>query len=138
MNKNLICTVIGTAGAYLAGLFGGMDGSIITLFIFMGIDYASGLICAVVFHRSSKSESGCAESKASFKGLIRKGMVLLLVVVGVRLDMIIGASYIRDGICIAFIVNEIISITENAALMGIPMPEILLNAIDIVKDKSKK
>ena len=137
VNKNLIRTVIGTAGAFLAGLFGGMDGSIITLLIFMGINYASGLICAVVFHRSSKSKSGRAESKASFKGLIRKGMVLLLVMIGARLDLIIGASYIRDGICIAFIVNEMISITENAALMGVPMPDILLNAIETVKDKNK-
>ena len=53
------------------------------------------------------------------------------------MDLIIGASYIRDGICIAFIVNEMISITENAALMGVPMPDILLNAIETVKDKNK-
>ena len=134
--KNVICTSIGIAGSFIASLFGGWTASLTTLLIFMLIDYVSGLIVAGVFHNSPKTETGTLESRAGFKGLIRKGMILLLVLVGHRLDLAIGASYIRDAVCIAFMVNELISIVENAGLMGLPVPAIITNAIDILKKKS--
>lgn len=49
--------------------------------------------------------------------------------------MLIGTSYLRDGVCIAFIVNEVISITENAGLMGVPIPAVITNAIAVLKKK---
>lgn len=134
--KNSICTVTGVIGSLIAGWFGGFDVGLQTLLIFMAIDFVSGLIVATVFHTSNKTETGRAESKVSFKGLCRKCMILFFVLIGHRLDLMIGATYIRDGICIAFIINECISITENAALMGIPMPAVLTNAIDLLKKKS--
>lgn len=134
--KNSICATIGVVGAYIATFFGGWDYAFSTLFIFMIIDYITGLICAGIFHKSPKSKNGALESKAGFKGLCRKGMILILVAVGYRLDLIIGTSYIRDAVCIGFIVNELISITENAGLMGIPIPQVILNAIEILKNKN--
>ena len=131
--KIKLCTILGTIGACIASLFGGWDAAIVTLLIFMAVDYVSGLIVAGVFHQSKKTATGALESRVGFKGLCRKGMILLLVLVATRLDISIGTSYIRDGVCIAFIVNELISIIENAGLMGIQIPKALQNAIDILK-----
>lgn len=109
-----------------------------TLLIFMAIDYISGLIVAGVFHNSNKTESGALESKAGWKGLCRKCMTFLFVIVACRLDIALGSSYIKDAVCIAFIANETISIVENAGLMGIPIPQIITNAIDLLKNKESE
>ena len=135
--KTEIMVGIGTVGSLLASFFGGWTASQSTLLIFMLIDYVTGLVVAGVFHNSKKTDSGALESRAGFKGLFRKGMILLLVLVGYRLDIAIGTSYIRDAICIAFIANETISIIENAGLMGIKIPTVLENAIDILKKKAE-
>lgn len=136
--KNGIMIGIGMMGSLVASFFGGWTASLSTLLIFMMIDYVTGLIVAGVFHNSKKTDSGALESRAGFKGLVRKGMILLLVLVGYRLDLAIGTSYIRDAICIAFIANETISIIENAGLMGIKIPAVLENAIDILKKKGEE
>lgn len=133
--KNTICTIIGIIGSCIASLFGGWTASLTTLLIFMGIDYLTGLIVAGVFHNSPKTETGALESRAGFKGLIRKFMILLFVLIGYRLDLAVGTTYIRDAVCIAFIANELLSIVENAGLMGIPIPAVITNAIDILKKK---
>ena len=136
--KEGICTGIGVVGAFIASLFGGWDTGLVTLVIFMCIDYISGLIVAGVFHQSKKTQSGTLESRAGWKGLCRKGMTLLVVLIAYRLDLVIGSSYIRDAVIIGFIANESISIVENAGLMGIPLPEVITKAIDVLTSKSKK
>lgn len=135
--KTEIMIGIGTVGSLVASFFGGWTTSLSTLLIFMAIDYITGLVVAGVFHNSKKTDSGALESRAGFKGLVRKGMILLLVLVGYRLDLATGTSYIRDGVCIAFIANETISIFENAGLMGIKIPAVLTNAIDVLKKKGE-
>lgn len=135
--KSGICTATGVIGGFVASLFGGWSAALTTLVIFMGIDYFSGLLVAGVFHNSKKTESGALESKAGWKGLCRKGMTLLIVLIGYRLDLAIGVNYIKDAVTIAFIANETISIVENTGLMGVPMPEILTKAIDVLNSKSK-
>lgn len=136
--KNAICTAIGLVGSFVASLFGGWTASLTTLLIFMGIDYLSGLVVAGVFHNSPKTETGALESRAGFKGLIRKLMILLFVLIGYRLDVAVGTAYIKDAICIAFMANELISIVENAGLMGLPVPSVISNAIDILKKKTEE
>ena len=136
--KNIICGIIGIIGGFIANAFGGWSAALTTLLIFMGVDYLSGLILAGVFHASPKSEDGTLESYAGWKGLVRKGMTLLIVLIGARMDMLLGVSYIRDAMVIAFCVNELLSIIENMGLMGVPMPEILTNAIEMLKSKSEK
>ena len=128
-----IITGVGIVGSLITSLFGGWSEAMTTLLIFMMLDYATGLVVAGVFHKSPKSENGALESKAGWKGLCRKGMILLFVLVGHRLDLVIGASYIKDAVCIAFIVNELISLIENAALMGVPIPQIITKAIDLLQ-----
>ena len=136
--KNAICTAVGITGSVVASFFGGWTASLTTLLIFMAIDYASGLIVAGVFHASPKSATGALESRAGLKGLIRKFYMLLFVLIGHRLDVAVGTTYIRDAVCIAFMANELLSIVENAGLMGLPIPDVITNSIDILKQKHDK
>lgn len=136
--KHGICAALGMLGSIIAGAFGGWDGAFITLLIFMAVDYISGLAVALVFRRSPKTKSGGGSSRVGWKGLCRKGMTLLIVLVAYRLDLILGVNYIRDTVMIGFIANETISITENAGLMGVPLPKVIQRAIDVLNDKTEK
>lgn len=131
--KETICTAFGLVGSFLAALFGGWDSALATLLIFMGVDYATGIIVAA----TGKSPKGKLSSKIGLKGLAKKCVILLLVLVAARLDLTIGTSYIRDGVCIAFLCNELISILENAGLMGVPLPAALKNAVELLQKKEK-
>ena len=122
-------------GAVAVKLFGGWNAGLMTLAVFMAADYISGIILAGVFKKSPKSASGALESRAGFKGIVRKAEMLLIVMVATRLDMITGQNFIAGGVIIAFIANEAISITENAALAGVPLPGVLTRAIDVIKSK---
>ena len=135
--KTGILTSIGVAGGAVAALFGGWDTAIFTLLIFMGIDYVTGLMVAGIFHRSSKSETGALESRAGWKGLCRKGMTLLIVIIAHRLGLMLGTTVIRDAVVIAFVANETISIIENAGLMGVPIPSVIVKAIEVLKKKAE-
>ena len=133
--KSFLCTACGAAGTFIAAALGGWDSAIIALLVFMGIDYVTGLAVAGIFHKSKKSESGGLESRAGFKGLVRKSTVLLLVVIANLLDQQIGGQYIRNAVCIGFMANELLSIVENASLMGLPIPAAITKALDILADK---
>ena len=135
MTKEYICTLIGAIGSAIASAFGGWDASFSTLLIFMAIDYMTGLLVAGVFHASPKSENGALESKAGFKGLVRKGLILVIILAACRLDLLLGVNYIRDAACIAFIINELISMIENFGLMGVPFPETVKNAVELLQKK---
>ncbi len=135
--KEGIFTGIGVVGGFIASLFGGWDAALVTLIIFMGVDYLTGLIVAGVFHNSEKTETGTLESRAGWKGLCRKGVSLLVVLVACRLDLVIGSNFIRNSVVIAFIANETLSIVENAGLMGIPIPAVIARAIDVLKKKAE-
>lgn len=134
--RELLCTTAGIAGSFLAGIFGGWDASLITLLIFMGIDYLLGVIVAAC-GKSPKSETGKLSSNIGWRGLAKKCVSLLLVLVAVRLDVLLDVSYIRDAVCIAFCCNELISIIENAGLMGVPLPAVLKNAVELLQKKEK-
>ena len=110
----------------------------ITLVSMMVIDYLTGVLVAGVFHNSPKTENGALESKAGWKGLCRKGMTLLIVLVAARLDIILGTGFIRDAVIIGYIANETISIIENAGLMGVPIPEAIKKAIEVLQQKGSE
>lgn len=135
--KKTICTILGVIGSAIASAFGGWDAGLATLMIFMALDYVSGLAVAGVFHKSNKTDTGSLESGAGWKGLCRKCMTLLFVLVAYRIDLIIGVDYIRDAVIIAFIANELISLVENAGLMGVPLPDVITRAIDILQKKAE-
>ena len=135
--KKAVLTGIGVVGSRIAAIFGGWDAALVTLMIFMGIDYVTGLIVAGVFHSSEKTDNGALESRAGWKGLCRKGVTLLIVLVACRLDLVMGSTFIRDAVVIAFVANETISIIENAGLMGIPIPLVIVKAIEVLKKKAE-
>ena len=136
--KTMICTGIGVVGSTVAAAFGGWDAAMITLISMMVIDYLTGVLVAGVFHNSPKTENGTLESKAGWKGLCRKGMTLLIVLVAARLDIILGTGFIRDAVIIGYIANETISIIENAGLMGVPIPAAIEKAIEVLQSKGEE
>lgn len=135
--KIAILTGLGAVGAFLSSLFGGWDSALTTLVIFMAIDYVTGLLVAGVFKKSSKTESGTLESRAGWKGLCRKGMTLLIVLIAARLDLAMGSNFIKDAVVIGYIANETLSIVENAGLMGLPIPTVISKAIDALQNDSE-
>lgn len=130
-------TILGVIGSGFASMLGGWNTALQTLLIFMAIDYATGLIVAGVFQKSSKSENGALESKAGWKGLWRKGMTLLIVLIAHKLDVTIGSDFIRTAVIITYITNESLSIIENAGLMGLPIPEAIKKGIEALQQKSE-
>ena len=135
--KISLMTAIGLAGSFIATLFGGWDTELRTLILFMAVDYITGLMVAGVFKNSTKTKTGALQSKAGWKGLCKKGMTLFIVLVAYRLELMVGSEFIRNAVIIAYIVNETISIIENAGLMGIKIPQALQKGIDILVQKTE-
>jgi toxin secretion/phage lysis holin len=133
--KETICTVIGIVGGFITAIIGGWDSALITLVIFMAVDFVTGFVSAAM-GKSKHSETGKLSSRAGWVGLAKKFCIVLMVVVAVRIDILIGTTYIRDAACIGFCVNELLSIVENTSLMGIPYPPVLKNAIDVLQKKA--
>lgn len=131
-------TAVGLTGSALSYLFGGWTAAMTTLCIFMVLDFVTGIIVAAVFKASPKSKGGALTSHAAFRGLVKKCMILAFVLIGARLDTVLGMSIIRDGVCTAFIFSELISITENAGLMGLPVPGVITRALEILGDGKEK
>lgn len=134
--KDTVLVVLATIGSVLANLFGGWDVTLQVLIYCMFVDLITGWVVAAVFKKSPKSDGGKLESQASFKGLVRKGGILALVLVAVWLDKLTGANYIRAAVCLFFIANEGLSIVENLGLMGVPMPPFLKNMLEALRDKN--
>lgn len=135
--KEAICVAVGLVGSFISKALGGWDAALTTLIIFMVVDYLTGLVVAGVFHKSKKTENGALESNVGWKGLCKKGVTLLFVLIAYRLDLALGLDFIRATVIIGFMVNELISIVENAGLMGIPIPGVLGKAIDILTQKAE-
>jgi toxin secretion/phage lysis holin len=133
--KEGFLTAIGTVGGMIASALGGWDTGIQILIIFMALDYLSGLVVAGVFKQSKKSASGALQSDAGLRGLLKKGMQLIIVLIGYQLDVIIGSEFVRNAVIIAFSTNEVISIIENAGLMGVPVPAVISKAIDVLNKR---
>lgn len=126
-------------GSAVAELFGGWDLALQTLMLFMAVDWVTGgILLPGVFRKSLKSPNGAMESHAGWKGLCRKSMTLLYVLIAAQLDALIHTDYLRDAVCIGFIANEALSIAENAGLMGLPMPDAIRKSLDLLKTESKK
>lgn len=135
--KNVVCTIIGVVGGFVTTLLGGWDLGLQTLVIFMVIDYISGLVIAGIFKKSDKTKSGGLDSNIGWKGLAKKCMTLLFILIAYRLDLMAGTNYIRTSVIIAFSANELISITENAGIMGLPVPKVIIDAIEVLKNKGE-
>lgn len=137
--KYKIFTALALAGSALAELFGSWDMALETLLLLMAADWITGgILLPAVFGKSPKSPNGALESRAGWKGLCRKGMTLFYILIAARLDRLLGMDYIRNAVCIGFIANELLSIVENAGLMGVPLPTMIRKVIDILKENAEK
>lgn len=130
--------VIGAIGGAWLTVFGDWTMAMTILCVCMAIDYISGLVVAGVFHTSRKSAGGGLDSNVGWKGLARKVATLVIILIAHFVDLLIGTEYIRDAVVVAFTVNEILSILENCALMGVPIPNVLLRGIDVLKQQAGK
>ena len=134
--KAVFCILAGAIGGIFTQIFGGWSIALTLLVICMAIDYCSGLVVAGVFHASPKSAGGGLDSNVGWKGLVRKVATLVIILIAHFVDMLLGTEYIRDAVVIAFTINEIVSILENCALMGVPIPKVLLKGIDILRQQA--
>lgn len=137
MKANTIYAFLGAVGSCIAGALGGWSSALATLLIFIIIDYVTGILVATIFTNSPKTENGGVSSKVGFAGIAKKIMIFLIVWVGYRLDLALGVDYIKNAVVIAYIVNELISITENAGLMGVPLPSVITKALELLKEKER-
>ena len=128
--KQFFCAALGSIGSALCWAFGGWDAGLAALLVCMGVDYISGSIVALVFHNSRKSKTGAYNSAYGLKGLCKKGLMLLFVLAAVQMDRVMGVDYVRDAVCIGFCTNEVLSITENLGLAGVPMPQAVVKALE--------
>ena len=127
----------GVAAGIISALIGGWDLALETLAIIMLLDYLTGLIVAGVFHKSPKSEGGALDSKAAFKGLVKKALIIIIVVAFHQADKLTGKSFFRDGACWAFFIAELMSVVENVGLVY-PLPTFIMKALDWFRDKGEQ
>ena len=128
-----LATVGGVASQYL----GGWDQLTQLLAWAMAIDYLTGALCAAVWHKSPKTATGGYESRAGFKGLIRKGVIILIVMIAAELDKLAGTTAMRTATILFFAANDGMSILENLGIMGVPYPPALKNAFEVLRRKSE-
>lgn len=124
-------------GGIVADAMGGWDASVKTLIIVMAVDFITAWMLAGIW-KSLETETGTLSSAVCFKGLCKKMVVIFFVMIAARLDQLMGTDYIRDACTIGFIANDLVSIIENAGGMGVPIPSVIVNMIDVLKAKEDK
>ena len=135
-----ILELLAAAGGAVASFFINMPPLVWILIAVMTIDYITGLICAAM-GKSSKTENGYIASHAAFMGLLKKSLILLVVLLAALLDAAVskGAGIqfeaVMGATCLWFVASEGLSILENVASMGIPVPKILLKLLEVMRAK---
>lgn len=129
---NLIQMVFTAIGGYIGYYVGGCDGLLLALILFVIADYLSGLMCAVYDKRLS--------SEIGFKGICKKVLIFILVGIAHVLDtqVIQTGSMLRSAIIFFYLSNEGVSLLENAAHLGLPIPEKLKNVLVQLHDREGK
>ena len=113
---------IAAVGGAIAGAMGGWDATLKVLLAMMMVDYLSGIMVAVM-GRSQKTDYGGLSSKVGFIGLMKKGLMIMVVLIATMLDEAMGMAIFRDAACWFYIANEGLSLLENLSLVGVPFPE---------------
>ena len=129
----------GAAAGFVSYFLGGWDGWLAALCTFMGLDFISGIIAALL-NKSKKTAGGGLESRQMFHGGLRKILILVIVAVAVVLDntLLPGQSAIRDVVCGYYIAEEALSIMENAGACGVKLPTILVKTLEQLKSKNEE
>lgn len=135
-----VAEILAAIGGAIVSFFTTMPPLVWILIAVMSIDYVTGLICGAM-GKSTKTETGYLASHAAFRGLLKKAMILLVVLLASLLDMAVskGAGIqfeaVMGATCLWFIASEGFSILENVASMGVPVPKILLKVLEIMREK---
>lgn len=133
--KNVMLAAVGALGSILAACVGGWSEGVKTFFIFMALDWMTGNMVPVIFKTSRKTDDGRYSSAVGLKGIAKKCVMIIFVGAAYRVDLLLNTGEMfRDGVMTAFIVNELMSIIENARDMGVPIPDIILNMVSAIKD----
>ncbi len=136
MTKTTVLTATAFIGGYFTLFFGTWSEYMTALVVFMICDFIIGLSCAF-FNKSHKTKNGGINSNTCFKGLLKKFIMLIVVALSYHIDVILQTDYIQQVVVVGFICNELLSITENCGALGIPLPQKLINAIEILKGESE-
>ena len=135
-----ILELLSAVGGAIASFFVTMPPLVWILIAVMTIDYITGLICGAM-GKSKKTENGYLESHAAWNGLMKKALILLVVLLANLLDIAVskGAGIqfeaVMGATCLWFIASEGLSILENVASIGVPVPQILLKLLEIMRSK---
>lgn len=129
---NTIQLIFAGIGGWLGYFLGGCDGLLYVLIAFVVIDYITGVMCAIANHTLS--------SEVGFKGICRKVLIFLLVGIANILDIhvIDSGSVLRTAVIFFYISNEGVSLLENAAHLGLPVPEKIKTVLEQLHDRSTK
>lgn len=128
-----VCKIaIGAVAAFISYLIGGLGLAFVVLLGLMVVDYITGMMVAF----STKELS----SRIGTKGIFKKCYIILLIgcVYLIEKSVIHTNGIIGDGVTVAYIVIEFISITENGGKLGVPMPDAITNVIKVLKDKEPR
>ena len=129
---NIIQLIFTAVGGWLGYFLGGCDGLLVALVVFVTVDYLTGVMCAI--------EDKTLSSEVGFKGICRKVIIFMLVGIGHILDVnVIGTgSVLRTAIIFFYLSNEGVSLLENAAHLGLPVPEKLKDVLEQLHDRAEK
>lgn len=129
---NTVQMVFAAIGGWLGYFLGGCDGLLIALVVFVVVDYITGVMCAIADHKLS--------SAVGFKGICRKVLIFLLVGIANIFDVqVIGSgSVLRTAVIFFYISNEGVSLVENAAHLGLPVPDKLKDVLEQLHDRDGK
>ena len=129
---SIIQLIFAGVGGWLGYFLGGCDGLLVALIIFVACDYTTGVLCAISDRKLS--------SAVGFKGICRKMLIFILVGIANILDIhVLGhEGVLRTAIIFFYISNEGLSLTENAAHLGLPVPEKLKNVLEQLHDRNKE
>ena len=135
-----VIEILSAIGGAIASFFVNMPPLVWILIAVMTMDFVTGLICGAM-GRSKKTENGYLASHAAFEGLMRKVLIIVVVLLAAALDAAVSKSAgiqfeaVVGATCLWFIASEGLSILENVASMGVPVPKILLKLLEIMKQK---
>ncbi|MGN0650032.1 MAG: holin family protein [Oscillospiraceae bacterium] len=125
----IIKSVSGAIGAVVGFMFGEVNGLFVAIIALMVLDYITGILCAIITKTLS--------SEVGFRGLVKKFVILIVIAVGHLVDAyVVGTgSAVMSAVMLFFAANEGISILENAAILGLPIPKKLKDVLEQLKDK---
>lgn len=129
---NIIQLIFAAVGGWLGYFLGGCDGLLYALVVFVSLDYLTGLMCAIVDKKLS--------SEIGFRGIFKKVLIFIMVGIGHIIDLqVLGTvGVLRTAVIFFYLSNEGVSLVENAAYLGLPIPEKLKTVLEQLHDRAEK